>query len=229
MRSMSLVKLLALVAMTGAVLDAQSVKTGKVEGDFSSAIKVKTRGKTSQKDLVIYLVPQGKLKKELAIKPPKEPVQVVQRRLDFIPHVLPVVVGSKVTFRNKDKVRHNILSRDKCCPVDKDMAGQAAVTLTYAKPGQASVICRLHPEMSMHVLVLETPIFTATEIKKKKIDGKRTYLGNYALNEVPAGSYVLKTWNKKLPSLSIPVEVKAGETTKVDLRFAKKPAAKPSK
>ena len=43
-------------------------------------------------------------------KPPEEKPVMDQRRLTFIPHVLPVLKGSTVEFPNNDSIRHNVFS-----------------------------------------------------------------------------------------------------------------------
>src|SRR5574341_1147337 len=42
--------------------------------------------------------------------PPKDRVTLDQINLTFVPHVLPVLVGTTVAFPNTDEVRHNVFS-----------------------------------------------------------------------------------------------------------------------
>src|SRR5262245_36625196 len=42
--------------------------------------------------------------------PPSTPILLDQVNLTFVPHVLPVLVGTKVAFPNSDDIRHNVFS-----------------------------------------------------------------------------------------------------------------------
>ncbi|MEE9449005.1 MAG: hypothetical protein V3V72_03055, partial [Ignavibacteriaceae bacterium] len=44
---------------------------------------------------------------------PKEKPVMDQNNMVFVPHVLPLVVGTTVQFPNSDNVRHNVFSRSK--------------------------------------------------------------------------------------------------------------------
>ncbi len=56
-------------------------------------------------DVVVYLadVPG-------TFKPPADHPRMDQKNLVFVPHVLPVVVGTTVEFANSDNVKHNVYS-----------------------------------------------------------------------------------------------------------------------
>src|SRR5690606_11086411 len=84
--------------------------TGAVRGTFTSLQRLLTRGATSQRDVVVYL--RSAAPAEHA--PPREPVVVVQEKLAFQPHVLPVVRGTTVRFENRDDVDHNVYSAEGC-------------------------------------------------------------------------------------------------------------------
>jgi hypothetical protein len=49
------------------------------------------------------------------------------------------------------------------------------------------VVCNIHPFMSAWVGVLEHPFFAVTDA-----------LGNFAINELPAGKYTIAVWHEKL-------------------------------
>lgn len=188
-------------------------KTGGIEGEFISHKRLKTRGPTSERDVVLYLTSKSPAKHE----PPKGPSVVLQEKLQFSPHVLPVLVGTQVSFENKDQVDHNVFAAESCCTVDSTAGPGKAVVYDFDKPGVASIVCRLHPDMSVWVLSLEEPWFTSLEVSKEKTpDGQRLYKGTYAITDVPAGDYELTLWNKKLKPATRSVTISAGETTKFD-------------
>ena len=67
---------------------------------------VKAARARDNRDAVVYIdrIP-GK-----QFSPPAQPVVLDQVSLVFIPHVLPVLAGTKVAFPNSDTVRHNVFS-----------------------------------------------------------------------------------------------------------------------
>ncbi|MFK7740647.1 MAG: plastocyanin/azurin family copper-binding protein [Planctomycetota bacterium] len=219
-------------------------KHGSVVGSITSLVKLRTRGARSQVDAVVYLEPvapgladaaggDAKTGAKAAKKAPSkqaptgEPValpvaEVRQKRLKFQPSVLPIQVGTEVTFLNEDRVRHNVYIESDCCKIDQDANKGETVKRTFPQAGMFPVVCRLHPEMTMTVLALDTPWFAACRFEKHKADdGKRTYVASFELTGVPPGKYTLRSWNKKLQPLQHVLEVVAGKATKCTLTAAK--------
>ena len=79
----------------GTVL-AQGV-TGSIKGEITAS------GVRSPEDVVVFIesVPGEQ-------KAPAEPAMMDQKKLTFVPHVLPIVKGTTVNFRNGDPVLHNV-------------------------------------------------------------------------------------------------------------------------
>ena len=195
----------------------EPVKTGSIHGVFDSRARVKTKGETSQRDVVIYLVESPK--KEY--KAPSAPAVVVQEKLNFAPHVLPIMKGTTVKFQNLDAVEHNVYSSDSCCSVDSNMGAGNESEVTYSEAGIASIICRLHPDMSLWVLILDNPWFTHVELTKEKGEDGSRYFSQYEIPDVPPGTYELTFWNKKLKAETYEVVVEEGKATKFDIKIAK--------
>jgi len=141
------------------------------------------------------------------VVPPKEPLVLDQVNLTFVPHVLPVVVGTKVAFPNSDQVRHNVFSPS---PAKRFNLGTyprgLTRTVTFDKPGEVVLLCNVHAEMSAYVLVLGTDHFV--------VPGKD---GGYALKNLPPGKYNVTVWHEKFKSVIQAVEIKDNET--VTLNF----------
>ncbi|MFQ5653851.1 MAG: plastocyanin/azurin family copper-binding protein [Planctomycetota bacterium] len=185
--------------------------------------KVKTKGSKSQKHVVIYLEKVGD---KSYPPPPKEPVEMDQKNLVFIPHVMAVQKGTKVDFLNSDSVDHNVFCVDDCCKIlepgkkkflDLGNWGKGDVrSHTFNTPGEAVLLCRLHPEMAAYLIVLETPYFTVAEV-----DGK-TLSASYAIENVPPGKYLLRAWNKKCGSPDKEVTIEAGKSSQVDFEISRK-------
>src|SRR5215467_3693242 len=128
--------------------------------------------------------------------PPVNPVILDQINLKFVPHVLPVLVGTTVAFPNSDEIRHNVFSPG---PPRFDLGTYPHHTTKFHlfdKPGVWTMLCNVHAEMSAYVVVTETPYFART--------GKD---GKFVLNNVPPGKYILKIWHEKAKPSAVGIEV----------------------
>ena len=135
--------------------------------------------------------------------PSEEKPVLDQKNMIFIPHILPVLVGTTVKFPNSDNVTHNVFSPS---PTKKFNLGTYASgvvrELTFDTPGVIAVLCNVHAEMSAFIVVLENPYFAVTGP-----DGK------FTINNVPAGTYTVNYWHEKLGQQTKQVTVAAGAAT----------------
>jgi len=118
--------------------------------------------------------------------------QVRQKDATFIPHVLPVVVGTVVEWPNEDNIYHNVFSKSDANPFDLDLYKKGdppKKSPPFTKPGEVDVFCSIHARMSCVILILENPYFA-------KADGK----GRYTITNVPPGRYTLAAWQERLPN-----------------------------
>lgn len=165
---------------------------------------VKATGLASNEDVVVYIqqVPGS-------FPAPAKPADVDQRSMQFIPHVLPIVVGTTVRFLNSDPTEHNVFSPD----FEKYNLGTwpkgQTKDHTFAKCAKAPCVyvqlCRIHPEMEAYVVVLQNPFYG--------VSGKD---GRYRIDNVPPGSYSLGVWHAKLKSPPKPVTVDGAKPAVVD-------------
>jgi plastocyanin len=132
-----------------------------------------------------------------------------QTHENFVPHVLPILVGATVKFLNSDDVYHNVFSYSpaKSFDLGRYAKGQSR-SVTFDKPGVVKIYCDIHTHMSAFILVLENPFFTTTDDD-----------GNFAIKDVPPGTYTLKAWYGRWPVKSAAVVVKNSDTIKVDFVF----------
>jgi len=141
---------------------------------------------------------------------PEKHASMQQRGLTFIPHVLPVLVGTTVDFLNSDDVLHNVFSPDKIA--EKFNLGTwpkgEIRSYTFKQPGSAVILCQVHAEMEGYVVVLETPYFA--------VAGKD---GTYTLPDVPEGTYALKTWHERLKPQEAQVIVSGGKEAVVNFEL----------
>lgn len=201
MRSILVGLILTVSFISGADLAADT--PGNIEGK----VKV-TRTRTSA-DVVVYLELVG----ENNFDPPKEHAVMDQKKLTFLPHVLPILKGTTVDFMNSDDVKHNIFSREEVA--DKFNLGTYAKgmvkTHTFNKSGEAILLCNVHSDMEAYIVVMPNPYFAKTD-----------KTGNFKIENVPPGNYTLKTWHEKKKSLSQEVNVEAGNATIVNLTLSKR-------
>ena len=142
---------------------------------------------------------------EPASQPTKE---VAQKDLTFIPALLPIRVGTKVEFPNLDDTYHNIFSYSpakrfdlgRYRPDERPVPAQV-----FDKPGMVTLRCDIHEHMRGLILVLSTPYFAMTDTD-----------GHFRLSGLPAGHYTLKAWIDSKNTREKPVELKNGQTLRVD-------------
>ncbi|MBO1223387.1 MAG: hypothetical protein JYX80_03055 [Candidatus Scalindua sediminis] len=142
--------------------------------------------------------------------PPESPI-MDQWNVEFIPHILPVLKGSVVEFPNTDTVRHNVYSPVPI-PGTQIMLSlgtydpEVIKTIRLDKAGEIPLRCNVHQEMSAFIVVLGNPYFTLTNKK-----------GEFIIDNVPPGKYVLKTWHEKFRPVRIGVTVAPNQTVEVEL------------
>lgn len=155
-------------------------------------------------NVVIYLEP---LDAEPPARPAPPDLKILQLGETFIPHVLPVLVGSTVEFPNLDPIFHNVfsLSKTKTFDLGRYPKGETR-SVTFDKAGVVPVFCHLHSDMSAVVLVLETPLFTIPQPD-----------GRYRISRVPGGRYRLVAWHERSAPLEMEITVVSGERVEVDV------------
>jgi plastocyanin len=134
-----------------------------------------------------------------------------QRNLTFIPHILPVLVGSTVRFPNNDKVSHNVfsLSRAKKFNLGSYKPGGAKSVL-FDKPGIVELRCDVHAEMSAYIMVMKNPYWAITDKKGNFKIPDPELSGRYGIKGIenlPPGRYFIRTWHEKLKTRKIALEV----------------------
>lgn len=155
---------------------------------------------------VVYLT--GDISAE-ALTPPAEPVVMRQEGLQFHPYVLPVVVGSAVSFPNEDNTFHNVFSYSPAKRFDlgRFRRDEKPPQVVFDEVGTVRIFCEVHEHMRATVLVLDTPYFTTTDES-----------GQFRLEGVPAGKYVAHAWLSPREEISLPVTLKAGEERNLTFR-----------
>ncbi|SRR5690606_5891738 len=144
-------------------------------------------------NVVVYLEPDTKIN----FNPPKEPALIDQINLSFVPHVLPVMKGTKVLFPNSDKIRHSVFSTGDVKNFDLGTYPPGAEkSIICDTPGIIPVLCYIHHDMSAYIVVLETPYFSTSDDD-----------GNFLIENIPAGKYKLSFWHEDTEIESENVEI----------------------
>ena len=183
-------------------LDADPSASGNYQSHkFKFAERVNYADMT---DFVVYI--EGKFPDA---KPPTEIKRVVtQKDATFRPHVLPVMVGTKVEWPNEDEIYHNVFSVSETKQFDLNLykKGQTPEPVLFEKPGKVDVFCSIHAKMYCIVLVLDNPYFASTDSS-----------GHYKIPNVPPGTYKITSWHERMPKTTEEITVPA--TGKVEKNF----------
>ena len=114
-------------------------------------------------------------------------VEQVERR--FTRRVTVVTAGSELRFPNRDKVRHHVYSFSPTKTFElKLYSGTPSNPVLFDRPGIAVLGCNIHDRMVAWVVVVETPYYAQSDAH-----------GALRLDNVPPGSYRLRSWHPGLP------------------------------
>ncbi len=102
--------------------------------------------------------------------PPKAPYVLDQVNKEFVPRLLPIVVGGEVRFPNRDDIHHHVYSFSRARKFELQLyKGEPTSPVRFDQPGVVQVGCNIHDWMSAIVLVLPNAHFAVTGA-----DGKAT-------------------------------------------------------
>ena len=138
--------------------------------------------------------------------PPR--AELAQADLAFVPSLLPIQVGTRVEFPNRDHVDHSIYSSSpaKSFNIGRFGASEKPVpSEVFDAPGLVTIRCDIHENMRAEILVLDTPYFAVTDSE-----------GRFHLGKLPAGRYELKAWLDRRTTLSQPVDLRDGAVATVN-------------
>jgi plastocyanin len=198
------------------LLGAAAVSAFLVLGGSSASAKVHVKANGE----IIGIVEEGTTRTANAVvsltdvtgtfPAPSEPVIMDQKNKEFEPHVLAVMKGTKVLFKNSDPYLHNVFSssRVKMFNVSQANKGDSS-ELTFDKPGLIPIKCHIHANMKAYIVVLSNPYFAVTNEK-----------GQFQIGNVPAGTYTLKVWTDHTSPTTQTIEVSAGGRAKAIVKLA---------
>jgi plastocyanin len=191
---------LVVIAIAVVVVFTGTSQAGEIKGNVTA------QGMRSPEGIVVYIdAIAGK-----TFTPPKENAIMDQKKLTFLPHILPVLKGTTVDFLNSDSVGHNVywpsVGGNKKLTHNMGTWPQGVKkSFTFDDLGPVPLLCNVHPEMSAYVIVVPTPYFAVTNAQ-----------GEYTIKDIPPGKYTLKTWSEMGKPIEQAVEV-AGAATAANL------------
>lgn len=167
--------LLTLGALCSAQLPAAAV-TGQVVD--SAGVPVE--------DTVISLTPRDAVSPVSAKTAPTAIMD--QWGKQFTPYVLPVRVGTRVSFPNRDNIKHHVYSFSPAKRFElKLYSSGTAQPVLFDKPGIVALGCNIHDWMIAYIDVLSTPYFAKTDAQ-----------GRAGIDTLPDGVYHVEVWHPRL-------------------------------
>jgi len=138
------------------------------------------------------------------------PATLDQKGCEYVPAILAVQTGQKISVKNSDPVLHNVHTQPAVAGNDEKNQAQAAgagdLTFAFNKPESfLKFKCDVHPWMFAWASVFDHPYFA--------VSGKD---GTFKIANVPPGKYKLQAAHRKAGTVTQDIEVKDGGT-KADL------------
>jgi len=131
------------------------------------------------------------------------PVQVDQKQCMFVPRVVVVPTGGTVEFLNSDRLLHNLHSAGSENPTfNRTQPKGRTIPILFRRPEVVRIDCDLHPWMRAWVVVADHPFYVVTNDR-----------GEFALGNVPRGTYTLQAWHESLGVVKKDVVVSDDVTT----------------
>jgi plastocyanin len=106
---------------------------------------------------------------------------------EFLPKVQAVLVGTPVTFPNRDSVRHQVYSFSPAKRFDLPLYTGVPQAVVFDKPGVVVLGCNIHDWMVGYVYVSESPYFAKTNAEGKAL-----------LTDLPPRGYIVRMWHPQL-------------------------------
>ncbi|HEX4578125.1 MAG TPA: carboxypeptidase regulatory-like domain-containing protein [Edaphobacter sp.] len=149
------------------------------------------------------------------VGPIPAPVVMDQIGCRYVPHVIAVVRGGSVEFRNSDSTMHNIhtMPADGNPAIDISQGAKGAPQVKQFNQPEVMlpVRCNNHPWMNAFINVSATPFFAVTDTN-----------GHFSISGLPAGTYTLAAVHEKMGEQTMTVTVEPKSTAKADFSFSEK-------
>ena len=188
----------AVLAVAAGAVEAQT----KLQGRLS----ILDRGNRSASDVgqaVVWLESSASARVAPATS------EIVTEGKQFLPHVTVVTVGSTVRFPNHDPFNHNVFSLSPEAEFDLGLYGRGETrSAQLSRPGVVRIYCNVHAQMSVIVVVRDTPWYTQPGAD-----------GSFTISGMPPGSYTLHAWHERGGDTTRPVTLTAAGITEVSIQL----------
>ncbi len=154
--------------------------------------------------IVVYLDP---VDPETDFKIPAARAELKQENARFAPEFQVIVRGQTVEMPNYDEIYHNVFSYSR--PNDFDLGTYPAGdtrSVKFQHPGIVRAYCSIHERMNATIFVAPSPWVTVASRS-----------GHFAISDVPAGDYVLRTWSERLPATARSIELTRDQQLELDI------------
>lgn len=160
-------------------------------------------------DVIVYIEKVGDNK----FAPPAEHAIIDQLNLTYVPRVVAMQKGTTADFPNSDAVRHNVFSPPTAALQFNLGTYPTGVIkeVLFDVTGETPLLCNVHAEMAGYAVSLDNPYFAITDKG-----------GNYTVEGVPPGKYVVKTWHEKLKEVTQDVTVEAGKAATANFELKRR-------
>ena len=140
-------------------------------------------------------------------------VELDQKGCRYVPHVVVVPTTGQLDILNSDGILHNIHTHSTANPAVNVAQPKFKKVLTqkFTKPEIVKAACDAHAWMTGWIVVTDHPFVAVTDDK-----------GNFAIKDLPPGSYKVEIWHETLGKQVKDVSIKAKEDAKLTLELAKK-------
>jgi hypothetical protein len=122
--------------------------------------------------------------------PPVNGPTINNKNCEFVPHMVVLQTGSKLTLGNLDNIPHAVnLACTVNQVVNQTLPGQAQLNLTLARPERLPirVSCPIHPFMSGWVVLSDHPYVAASDPA-----------GQVVIKNIPVGNYTFRAWHERV-------------------------------
>ncbi|HSB71669.1 MAG TPA: carboxypeptidase regulatory-like domain-containing protein [Candidatus Methylomirabilis sp.] len=144
---------------------------------------------------------------------PSQKAELDQKGCHYIPRVVVVPTTGELDILNSDGILHNIHTHSTANPAVNVAQPKFKKVLTqkFTKPEIIKATCDAHGWMTGWIVVTDHPFVAVTDDK-----------GNFAIKDIPPGSYKVEIWHETLGKQVKDVSIKAKEDAKLTLELAKK-------
>jgi len=157
-------------------------------------------------DAVVYFKPEAQIEWQADVSD----ITLTTQRRRFVPSVVVVEAGSQVRFPNTDPILHNVFSSSPGNRFDLGLYGRSDGEVhQFDDPGLVRVFCNVHPAMSAHIVVVDTPFHLRPDNQ-----------GRFSFDELPSGAGKLTAWHERSDPVQINVNLigEHVELQPIDLR-----------